>query len=70
MSPMAADQGGWRKSTRSSSSGNGDCVEARKASAGFEVRDSKLGDGSPILGVAASDFAALLAAGTRNTESA
>jgi hypothetical protein len=58
-----ADQQGWRKSTRSSSTGNGDCVEARKAQPGFEVRDSKLGIDSPILPLRATDFEALLSAG-------
>ena len=51
----------WRKSSRS---GNGEagsnCVEARAAGAGFEVRDSKLPEDSPIFGLAQSDFVALL----------
>lgn len=42
MSPNAAAQGGWRKSTRSSSSGNGDCVEVKSfQEAGVGIRDSK-----------------------------
>lgn len=51
----------WRKSSRS---GNGDagsnCVEARATGAGFEVRDSKLSDDSPVFGLAQGDFIALL----------
>ncbi|GAB3652635.1 DUF397 domain-containing protein [Glycomyces tarimensis] len=51
----------WRKSSRS---GNGDagsnCVEARATVAGFEVRDSKLSDDSPVFGLAQGDFIALL----------
>lgn len=51
----------WRKSSRS---GNGeagsDCVEARAALSGFEVRDSKLSEDSPVFGLAAGDFVALL----------
>jgi hypothetical protein len=50
----------WRKSTRSSDSGNGDCVEARPAPSGFEVRDSKLGAESPIFAVPAKDFTTFL----------
>lgn len=52
----------WRKSSRSSSQGNGDCVEARANEGSFEVRDSKLGDGSPIFGVRVEDFQSLLRA--------
>lgn len=44
----------WRKSSRSS--GNGNCVEARAAEAGFEIRDSKLNDESPIFGLSVTDF--------------
>ncbi|MCC3762596.1 DUF397 domain-containing protein [Glycomyces sp. TRM65418] len=65
---MAADQGGWRKSTRSSSSGNGDCVEARKSHTGFQVRDSKLGQESPVLDLAEPDFLALLSTGDGDVE--
>lgn len=48
----------WRKSSRSGSQGN--CVEARLNDLGPEVRDSKLGDASPILRVSRADFIALL----------
>jgi hypothetical protein len=51
----------WRKSSRSGNSG-GNCVEARAGDGRFEVRDSKLGDTSPILGVPAEDFKSLLRA--------
>jgi hypothetical protein len=51
----------WRKSSRS---GNGqagsNCVEARAAGAGFEVRDSKLSEDSPVFGLAVGDFVAFL----------
>lgn len=50
---------GWRKSTRSGTQGN-NCVEARVTTRGFQVRDSKLADDSPIFGLAADDFTALL----------
>lgn len=53
----------WRKSSRSADSGNGNCVEARSNSDRFELRDSKLGDESPIFAVSAGDFGALLQAG-------
>ncbi|CAM3270942.1 DUF397 domain-containing protein [Stackebrandtia soli] len=49
--------GKWRKPSRSGNGGN--CVEARIASL-VEVRDSKLGDASPILSMSAEDFGALL----------
>ncbi|MCD0447059.1 DUF397 domain-containing protein [Glycomyces sp. A-F 0318] len=56
----------WRKSSRS---GNGDagsnCVEARAAGAGFEVRDSKLSEDSPVLGLTQGDFTALLESAQR-----
>lgn len=51
----------WRKSSRSGNSG-GNCVEARRNDNQLEVRDSKLGDSSPIFGVASEDFQSLLRA--------
>lgn len=51
----------WRKSSRSQGNG-GNCVEARPDNEGFQVRDSKLGDDSPIFGLAATDFQSLLRA--------
>lgn len=51
----------WRKSSRSQGNG-GNCVEARTNEGQFEVRDSKLGDDSPIFGVRAADFQSLLRA--------
>ncbi|GAB3224036.1 hypothetical protein GCM10027447_12230 [Glycomyces halotolerans] len=54
----------WRKSSRSGNSG-ANCVEARAGEGAFEVRDSKLGDGSPIFGVAVGDFESLLRAARR-----
>lgn len=57
--------GSWRKSSRSSNSGDNNCVEARTASTGFQVRDSKLGEGSPIFELDAAGFASLLGAARR-----
>lgn len=51
----------WRKSSRSQGNG-GNCVEARTSNGAFEVRDSKLGDDSPIFGLAAKEFTSLLRA--------
>jgi len=51
----------WRKSTRSGNSG-GNCVEVRVNDEKFQVRDSKLGDGSPIFGCNPEDFQSLLRA--------
>ncbi|MEV0644851.1 DUF397 domain-containing protein [Phytomonospora sp. NPDC050363] len=49
----------WRKSSRSSGQG-GQCVEARTNSGRFEVRDSKLADGSPVLAMSADDWRGFL----------
>ncbi|WP_205324367.1 DUF397 domain-containing protein [Glycomyces sp. YM15] len=46
----------WHRSIRSADTGNGDCVEARPAPAGFELLDSKLGSDSPIFDLPAQDF--------------
>ena len=54
-------RGPWRKSTRSGGS-NGNCVEARGHSGRIDVRDSKLGQHSPILQLTAEDYSGLLAA--------
>ena len=40
--------GRWRKSSRSQGNADSNCVEARTSREGFHVRDSKLGDDSPI----------------------
>lgn len=50
----------WRKSSRSGSGDN--CVEARNAIAGFQVRDSKLGENSPIFELETAEFTGLLRA--------
>lgn len=51
----------WRKSTRSSSGSDGNCVEIAPCSdAGFHVRDSKLGDASPLFDLSERDLAALI----------
>lgn len=51
----------WRKSTRSGSGNDSDCIEMSAcADSGFHLRDSKLGDGSPVFDLAGADLAALL----------
>jgi hypothetical protein len=52
----------WRKSSRSSSQANGDCVEARTNEGAFQVRDSKLGDESPIFSLDVQEFVSVLRA--------
>jgi len=47
----------WRKSSRSGSGGN--CVEAR-LNGTPEIRDSKMGEASPVLELSRNDFVALL----------
>lgn len=49
----------WRKSTRSTNSGDQNCVELRLVEGGFQVRDSKLGDESPIFDLTPGDFESL-----------
>ncbi|THV38646.1 DUF397 domain-containing protein [Glycomyces buryatensis] len=55
----------WRKSSRSQGDQQSDCVEARVSEGAFQVRDSKLGDNSPIFDLRASDFTSLLSAAQR-----
>jgi hypothetical protein len=57
-------RGAWRKSTRSGSDNNSDCVELStcEESRAFHVRDSKLGDDSPVFDLAATDLVSLLRA--------
>ncbi|MEU6249133.1 DUF397 domain-containing protein [Glycomyces sp. NPDC047010] len=50
----------WRKSTRSNAAGTNECVELRRQDAGFHVRDSKLGDSSPLLDLGERDLVALI----------
>lgn len=49
----------WRKSSRSGGGGS-NCVEARTAEVGYQVRDSKLSDDSPVFTLNTTDFTALL----------
>jgi len=50
----------WRKSSRSNSGGGGNCVEVRRQDTGFHLRDSKLGDNSPLFGLGERDLVALI----------
>ncbi|MBB5153302.1 DUF397 domain-containing protein [Saccharopolyspora phatthalungensis] len=50
----------WRKSSRSS--GNDNCVEVGDAPAAHGVRDSKLGEASPILTFSRRTWSTFLAA--------
>lgn len=54
----------WRKSTRSGVDNNSNCVELStcEESGAFHVRDSKLGDASPVFDLAATDLVSLLRA--------
>lgn len=54
----------WRKSSRSGNSG-ANCVEIRANDGKFEVRDSKLGDDSPIFGMNTEEFVSLMRAAQR-----
>ncbi|MDN3240274.1 DUF397 domain-containing protein [Glycomyces tritici] len=52
----------WRKSSRSGVDNNSDCVElaACPERDGFHVRDSKLGNASPVFDLSAGDLTSLL----------
>ncbi|GAB3230863.1 hypothetical protein GCM10027447_25580 [Glycomyces halotolerans] len=50
----------WKKAQRSGNTG-GNCVEARALPGLVQLRDSKLGEGSPILDLDAASFTSLLA---------
>ncbi|WP_335986422.1 DUF397 domain-containing protein [Glycomyces sp. MUSA5-2] len=53
----------WRKSSRSGANNN--CVEARSEGNGFQVRDSKLNEESPVFDMTPADFTSLLASAKR-----
>lgn len=57
----------WRKASYSADPADygQHCVESRTAGSGFQIRDSKLGDDSPIFTVPATAYAALLASAAR-----
>ncbi|GLY32547.1 DUF397 domain-containing protein [Kineosporia sp. NBRC 101731] len=52
------DDGGWVKAT--ASSGSGECVEMRRTSESVQVRDSKLGENSPVQSLTPAGFATWL----------
>lgn len=49
----------WRKSSRSAPDQD-NCVEARTLASRFELRDSKLGESSEILGMTKDDWRGFL----------
>jgi hypothetical protein len=49
----------WQKSSRSQTQGN--CVELRLGETSVQVRDSKLGNASPVLDLDPAAYAVLLA---------
>jgi hypothetical protein len=52
----------WRKSTRSGAENA--CVELRGTTRGFQVRDSKLDERSPVLDLTGDDLVGLLRSAT------
>ncbi|RRR99610.1 DUF397 domain-containing protein [Glycomyces terrestris] len=59
----------WRKSSRSGSTNTSSCVEVAHCSEdGFHLRDSKLGEDSPVFDLALKDFRALLGAAGLDTQ--
>jgi hypothetical protein len=60
----------WRKSSLSGSTDSSNCVEVSQCadSAGFHVRDSKLGDGSPVFDLGSADLVSLLQAADRSLD--
>ncbi|QSB05990.1 DUF397 domain-containing protein [Natronoglycomyces albus] len=54
----------WRKSSRSQGNG-GACVEARRSDVNQQIRDSKLGNASPVFSMTVEDFGCLLRAARR-----
>ncbi|SDE37397.1 DUF397 domain-containing protein [Glycomyces harbinensis] len=52
----------WRKSAHSGGTNSSNCVEVSLCadSDGFHVRDSKLGDGSPVFDLTSADLRSLL----------
>lgn len=60
----------WRKSSQSGAGETSNCVEVSPCtdSGGFHLRDSKLGDGSPVFDLSSNDLRSLLNhAGLRNS---
>ena len=54
----------WRKAKASGADGN-NCVEVRKREGAFQVRDSKLGEASPIFDFSPDTLAALIRSSRR-----
>ncbi|MCD0444872.1 DUF397 domain-containing protein [Glycomyces sp. A-F 0318] len=52
----------WRKSSRSGNNTNQQCVEARSLPHVVQVRDTKLGEDSPILDASPADWRGFLSA--------
>ncbi|MEU5874184.1 NADAR domain-containing protein [Glycomyces sp. NPDC047369] len=50
----------WRKSTRSGGTNSGQCVELRESYGSFQIRNSKLGDSSPIFNASEVTFLNLI----------
>ena len=52
----------WRKSSRSGNNTNQSCVEARRLACAVQVRDTKLGEDSPIFDASPADWRGFLSA--------
>jgi hypothetical protein len=52
----------WRKSSRSGNNTNQSCVEAGRFATLVQVRDTKLGEDSPIRGASPADWQGFLTA--------
>ncbi|GAB4007805.1 hypothetical protein GCM10029992_62520 [Glycomyces albus] len=57
-------ENGWRKAKASGGDGN-NCVEVRKQAGCFQMRDSKLGDASPIFNLGHDTLTALIRSAQR-----
>ena len=57
-------ENGWRKAKASGAQGD-NCVEVRRRAGFFQVRDSKLGEASPIFDFSPDTLAALIRSSRR-----